>query len=866
MKITLGIVAHVDAGKTTLSEAMLYTAGTIRHLGRVDNRDTYLDSEEQERKRGITVVAKQASFSIGEKEITLIDTPGHMDFSSEAEAVLPVLDCAILLISRADGITAYTETLWRLLAQHAIPTFVFVNKFDLPGKTKEELLRELQGAFGQGFVDADEQIDAEEAAMCAEELMEEYLRCGSLSDERISEAIAARMLFPCFFGSALRLQGVSRLLDALERWAPGMPGGEECTMLGAKVFQIFHDDRGNRITRMKITSGTLRAKSTITVYSKNGKAVTEKVDRILIRQGKTERICDCAGIGSVVSVTGLNSTYVGQGIGCEEDAAEAQLRPTMSYRMVLPKGCSAYEWMPRLKKLEEENPLLQISWVARTEEIRVSLTGEVQIEVLTEEIGRRFGISVSFDEGSVLYQETITKTVEGVGHFEPLRHYAEVHLLLEPLPRGEGVQIVSACPPDRLAVNWQRNVLESLRAQTLIGTLTGSPLTDLRITLISGKAHPKHSESNDFAQAAQRALRQGLMRACPILLEPHYDFRMMLPEDALGRAMTDLALLGGSQDAPNEENGWFLLRGHAPVSAMRRYVSEIPVYTHGKGRVTLRVGSYYSCPAQDEIVQAIGYRPESDPDHPADSIFCKNGAGFSVPWQSAESYMHVPTRRSESRRAENSELGGGGCAKRKASEFQAEDRELMAIFERTYGPIKQRRLTEPRRIVWKKEAEPVKAASDAVEYLLVDAYNVIFCWEDLRNAAESSLDLARNMLLHLMMNYRGYRGCRLILVFDAYRISGGSGSIEEQGGVYVVYTREAETADSFIERVSYLLGEGSRRETSRSRVRVVTSDGKEQLIVLGNGAVRVSAEQFYEEVCQTDDDIARILNKLKQAK
>lgn len=860
MKITLGILAHVDAGKTTLSEAMLYASGTIHRLGRVDNRDTYLDSGEQERKRGITITAKQAAFSLRETSVTLIDTPGHTDFASEAEAVLPVLDCAILLISLADGVTAHTETLWRLLGKHRVPVMVFINKTDLPGMERRELLAKLCASFGQGFLDATDCLDGEEAALCSERLMEQYLEEGVLTDDAIREAIAERKLFPCFFGSALKMQGVDRLLDALERYAPTAPEGLSDAMLGARVFRIEHDDKGNRITHLKVTSGTLRARSVLTLRTKKGDRIEEKIDRITVLSGKSDKVCESAEAGTVAAVTGLSASYVGQGIGCEGDAEEAQLRPVMSFRLVLPSGCGAFAWLPKLKQLEEENPLLQLTWVERTGEIRISLTGEVQLEVLTEEIRRRFGIAVRFDGGGILYQETIRKTVEGVGHFEPLRHYAEVHLLLEPLPRASGLQIASSCPPDRLSMGWQRSILDLLRGQVLTGVLTNSPLTDMRITLISGRSHPKHTESTDFAQAAIRALRQGLMRADSVLLEPYYAFRLALPAESLGRAMNDLDGMGAICEPPVEENGGFVLFGQAPVSRLREYLPEIPSYTRGRGRVGVRPGDYFPCAGQDAVIAAIGYNPEADPDHPADSIFCKNGAGYSVPWQQAEGMMHVPTRRRE-RSAERREQDRIRKAVRGGRDFDAEDRELMAIFERTYGKIRPRKLSEPRRITASAPSSASSPVEPAVEYLLVDAYNVIFSWEELREAAEESLDLARSMLLHLLMNYQGYRKCRLILVFDAYRTVGGSGVIEDMGGVYVVYTREAETADTFIERTAYLLGEGNQKQ--RRHVRVVTSDGKEQLIVLGSGAQRVSSELFREEVAKVSEEISEILERLK---
>ncbi len=861
-QITLGILAHVDAGKTTLSEAMLYTAGTLHKLGRVDNRDTFLDNGEQERKRGITITAKHAAFSLKDANVTLIDTPGHTDFASEAEAVLPVLDCAVLLISPADGVTAHTETLWKLLARHRVPTFVFINKIDLPGRDPKQLLAELSRQFGQGFLDMSDGIDCEQAAMCSEALMEAYLAYDVLEDAQIRDAVANRAVFPCFFGSALKMQGVDRLLDALERWAPTPCSDREQGLLGARVFKISHDEKGNRLTHLKLTSGTLRARTPISLRSKKGEVTVEKVDRILVHDGKTEQVREEIGAGEVAVLTGLSATWVGQGIGWEAHAEEATLVPVTSYRVALPSGCGAFEWLPKLKKLEEENPMLRLAWVERTGEIRVSLTGEVQTEVLIEEIRRRFGITVRIENRSILYRETIRKTVEGVGHFEPLRHYAEVHLLLEPLERGAGLQIGSSCPPQKLSVGWQRSILDILHAQTLTGVLTNSPLTDMRITLISGRSHPKHTEAGDFMQATMRALRQGLMRAEALLLEPHYRFRLSLPTEALGRAMTDLDSMGGECEAPIEENGSFTLCGHAPVSALHEYLPLIPSYTHGKGRVFVKPGDYLPCPLQEEVVRAIGYRPEADPDHPADSIFCKNGAGYSVPWQQAEGYMHVPTRRRE-RSAEKREQDRRSRAKKAGRDFDAEDRELMAIFERTYGPIRRRKLSEPRRIAASEAAAAAIDDGKVTEYLLVDAYNVIFAWEELRDAAEESLDLARNMLTHLMMNYQGFRGCRLILVFDAYR-TGGVGDIEDQGGVVVVYTREAETADSFIERTVYLLGETGKKQ--KRTVRVVTSDGAEQLIVLGSGAIRVSAEQFREEVARVDEEIAQILERLRKEK
>ncbi len=862
MNLTLGILAHVDAGKTTLSEAMLYASGTIHRLGRVDSRDTYLDGGEQERLRGITITAKQASFSLpGGVEVTLIDTPGHTDFASEAEAVLPVLDCAILLISRSDGVTAHTETLWRLLARHRVPVMVFVNKTDLAGQEEGEILRALRAAFGSGFLDAREGLFGEEAALCEEALTEEYLETGGLSEASVRGAIAKRKMFPCFFGSALKMDGVAALMDALARIAPRFVPPPEGAMLGGKVFRIAYDGKGNRVTHLKLTSGCIKARSVLTLHRKNGERVEEKIDRMALQVGKGEQVVETLVAGQVAMLTGLTATQVGMGIGCEESAPEATLRPVMSYRMALPTGCSAYEWLPRLKRLEEENPLLALTYEERTGEIRIHLTGEVQLEVLEAEILRRFGLAVRFDAGSLLLRETITRTVEGVGHFEPLRHYAEVHLLLEPLGQGEGLQIASSCPPNLISMGWQRGILDVLRAQTLTGVLTDSPLTDMKITLISGRAHPKHTEPGDFAEAAGRALRQGLMRAESVLLEPYYEFRLALPGECLGRAMTDLEMRGARFEAPTEESGGFVLCGVAPVAAMRDYLPEIPAYTRGRGRISVRPGPYLPSERQAALVAERGYRAEADPAHPADSIFCKNGAGYSVPWQMAEGMMHVPTRR-RARSAQKREENRSKRAARRGNDFEAEERELLAIFERTYGPIRRKSAPEKKQVMAQAVEEGV-LMEPIREYVLVDAYNVIFSWEELREAAEESLDLARSMLLHMLINYQGYRGCRLIVVFDAYRTAGGRGSVEETDGVWVVYTKEAETADTFIERVCYRLGQSGKE---RRRVRVVTSDGPEGLIVLGSGASRVASDSFREEVLRVSEEIRELLDALGKAR
>ncbi len=856
MKTTLGILAHVDAGKTTLSEALLYRSGTIHRLGRVDHRDTYLDSGEEERARGITIKAKQAAFQVADRQITLIDTPGHTDFASEAEAVLPVLDCAILLISLADGVTAHTRTLWTLLARHRVPVFVFVNKIDLPGRDKNEIITQLRETFGSGFFDCSGGFDEENCAMLSEELMEEYLVCGSISLDSRQKAVKNRLLYPVFFGSALKMIGVDDLLCALSTLSPAAPDSPPTAPLGAKVFRIEYDEKGGRITHLKLTSGSLKARSLITLRTKKGDPITEKIDRITVLDGKNPRVVEEIGAGDIAMLTGLTQTRVGQGIGIDREAPDATLLPVMSYRLRLPLGASAYEWMPKLRKLDEENPLLRLSYHERTGEIRICLTGEVQTEVLVADIERRFGISVQIDSGSLLYQETITKTVEGVGHFEPLRHYAEVHLLLEPLARGEGLKIASSCPPDRLAYTWQRCIMECLKNEVLTGVLTNSPLTDLRITLISGRAHPKHTETPDFVQATSRALRQGLMRAESLLLEPYYDFALTLPPDCLGRAMTDLDNLGGILAPPIEENGNFTLEGSAPVAKLREYLPEIPSYTKGMGHISLRPGEYRPVKEQEQIVSSFGYNPETDPDKPIDSIFCKNGAGYAVHWSQAEGMMHVPTRRHERSAERKAELRARKAA-RSGRDFDAEERELMAIFERTYGPIRRRSVPEKSKIVAENQANEPNIAPKT-EYILVDAYNVIFSWEELREAAGDSLDLARSMLLHILANYRGYRGCRMIVVFDAYR-TGNEGKIEQIDDIFVVYTAQSETADAFIERVSYLLGAQKREGKT---VRVVTSDGPEQLIVLGNGGIRVSSEAFREEVTRVSEEISDLLERL----
>ena len=849
-QIVLGILAHVDSGKTTLSEAMLYRAGVTRRLGRVDYKDAFLDTDALEKARGITIFSKQALLTAGDTDITLLDTPGHVDFSTETERTLQVLDYAVLVVSGTDGVQSHTETLWRLLRRYHVPTFVFVNKMDLPGMERQELLAQLNRRLGEGFVDfGAEQADRDEAlALCDENLMDRMLDAGQLQDADLIPAIARRHVFPCWFGAALKLEGVDALLDGLDRYTRPAPALEA---FGAKVFKVSQDEQGARLTWLRVTGGELKVKAQLTGEA-DGEPWAEKANQLRLYSGAKYTLAEAIGPGQVCAVTGLTKARPGEGLGAERDSDLPVLEPVLSYQVLLPEGADVHAALGKLHRLEEEEPQLHVVWNETLGEIHVQLMGEIQLEVLRSLLAERFGLEVEFGPGGILYKETITEPMEGVGHYEPLRHYAEVHLKLEPLPCGSGMQFAADCREEVLDKNWQRLVLTHLEEKQHLGVLTGSPLTDVKITLIAGRAHLKHTEGGDFRQATYRAVRQGLMLAKSQLLEPWYAFRLEVPAENIGRAMSDIQRMEGTFDPPESGEETAVLTGFAPVSTMRSYPMEVVSYTRGRGHLSLTLDGYRPCHNAQEVIAAIGYEPEHDFDNPADSVFCAHGAGFVVPWDQVRSHMHVDSGWGKSTRPEQE----AAVPQRRAMAYRAtleEDAELLKIFERTYGPIKRDPLAAFRPV--QKRERPDFAAEQweiAPEYLLVDGYNIIFAWDELNALSKESLDAARHKLMDILCNYQGFQKCVLILVFDAYRVPGSPGSIEQYHNIHVVYTKEAETADMFIERVTHEIGRNR-------RVRVATSDGMEQIIILGHGALRVSARMFHEEVQNVEKQIRALV-------
>ena len=861
-KLVVGILAHVDAGKTTLSEALLYESGALRRLGRVDHRDAFLDTDAMERERGITIFSKQAVLPVGDTEITLLDTPGHVDFSAEAERTLQVLDCAILVISGTDGVQAHTRTLWRLLERYHVPAFLFINKMDLAGADRAAVLEQLKEKLSGGVVDfsgARDEAFREEAAVCDEAVLERYLDTGELTDADLTEMIGSRKLFPCWFGAALKLEGVGGFLECLARYAP-VP--DYPADFGARIFKIARDGQGNRLTYLKVTGGKLRVKTVLTNRRPDlpeDQVWEEKADQIRIYSGARFRPVDEAPAGTVCAVTGLSRSRAGEGLGIESAAAAPALEPVLTYQVLLPEGTDPHTALRYLRQLEEEDPQLHVGWNEQTREIRVHLMGQIQLEILQRMLRERFGLEVGFGPGAICYRETIAAPAEGVGHFEPLRHYAEVHLLLEPLPPGSGLQFGTICPEDQLEGRWQRLVLTHLAEKEHLGVLTGSPITDMRITLTAGRAHVKHTEGGDFRQATYRAVRQGLMEAESVLLEPWYDVRLELPAAQLGRAMTDLQQLGARLDPPQTAGEEAVLTGAVSVSALGDYARDVAAYTQGRGRLTCALRGYEPCPDQEAVTAAIGYDPEADLDNSPDSVFCSHGAGVAVRWDEVPARAHVSS---------GLRLNGAGTAPeagpdaRRSAAYAGtieQDKELQAIFERTYGPVKRQAFLpprEPRRPApseTEQEKRIIREQFSGPEYLLVDGYNIIFAWDELKTIAEENLDAARKQLCDILSNYRGFRKCRVIAVFDAYKVKGGQGSVEKYHGIHVVYTKEAETADAYIERATYEIGK-------HHRVRVATSDGPEQLIILGHGALRISASAFRQEVEEAEGQIARILS------
>ena len=854
--IVMGILAHVDAGKTTLSEGMLYLSGTVRKLGRVDHKDAFLDTYSLERDRGITIFSKQAVFSLGNRRINLLDTPGHVDFSAEMERTLQVLDYAVLVISGADGVQGHTETLWKLLKLYEIPTFIFINKMDQPGTDRESLLTELKERLDEGCIvlGKGKNVESlEEIAMTDEAVLDYFMEHETVRNEDICRLIRERKIFPCYFGSALKLDGVQELLAGFEEYMKPFDGKKE---FGARVFKISRDDKGERLTFLKVTGGKLVVKMPINKE--------EKINQVRIYSGAKYEAVNEVEAGGVCAVTGLSSSYIGQGLGVEKGTAVPFLEPVLTYQMILPEGADTTKVLRELKQLEEEEPLLNIVWNPALEEIHVQLMGEVQTEILKTMIAERFHLDVKFGTGKIVYKETIKSPVVGVGHYEPLRHYAEVHLKMEPLEAGSGLIFDTDCSEDVLDRNWQRLILTHLQEREHPGVLTGAPITDMKITIVAGRAHLKHTEGGDFRQATYRAVRQGLKSAESVLLEPWYSFVLEVPSEQVGRAMSDIGQMNGSFEGPEAEDkqGMVRLTGTAPASEMRDYQREVWAYTKGRGRITLTLKGYEPCHNAEEVIEEIGYDSERDVDNPTGSVFCAHGAGFLVKWDEVPEYMHIKEDfLAEKPGIEQDEVMavqiGNHCNYSGGYSYSYDDDpELLAIMEREFGSKQKERdryssyrkqtvSTPVRHTTVIKENEPKK------EYLLVDGYNIIFAWEELNELAKASIDAARNKLMDILSNYQGFIGCTLILVFDAYKVKGNQGEVQKYHNIYVVYTKEAETADQYIEKTTHEIGR-------KYKVTVATSDALEQVIVMGQGAYRISARDFYEEVERTEKQIREI--------
>lgn len=853
-KLVIGILAHVDAGKTTLSESMLYQSGSIRKLGRVDKGDAFLDTYELERERGITIFSKQAQLSIDDLQITLLDTPGHVDFSAEMERTLQVLDYAILVISGADGVQGHTETLWKLLERYHIPIFLFINKMDQNGTDETALMNELKKRLDENCVDfsqADTDELNESIAMCSEALLEQYLESGEIEDTQIRNLIRKRNLFPCYFGSALKVTGVDEFMRGIMNYTEIATESEEAKF-GAKVYKISRDDQGNRLTYIKVTSGCLKVKDLLSGRDRRKeKDWEEKINQIRIYSGAKFETVNQAERGMICAVTGLSQTYPGEGLGIERDSDIPILEPVLTYQIQLPEDCEVHSMLEKLRQLEEEEPLLHIIWNEKLGEIYAQIMGEVQIEVLKSLIWERFHVRIEFGKGNIVYKETIRQPVEGVGHFEPLRHYAEVHLLLEPAEAGTGLHFFSNCSQDTLDLNWQRLILTHLEEKEHCGVLTGSAITDMHITLITGKAHQKHTEGGDFRQATYRAVRQGLKKAESILLEPYYSYRLEVPADMVGRAMTDIQRMNGSFDTPLQDGESAILTGSAPVVTMRDYQTEVISYTKGRGRLSCTLEGYKPCHNQEEVVKEVRYDSERDLDNPTGSVFCAHGAGFVVKWDEVENYMHLQSTL-ESKETVDEEFVFPTAAARRASTYlemtEEDQKELDAMVEASQRKREAARKSYAYRKDFSNEKIAVNGSTKSYsnkkkqkEYLLVDGYNIIFAWEELNELAQINMDAARGCLQDVLCNYQGIKKCELILVFDAYKVEGFSGEIQKYHNIHVVYTKEAETADQYIEKVAHEIGK-------KYLVTVATSDGTEQVIIRGQGCHLLSAKELKEEV------------------
>lgn len=848
-KLVIGILAHVDAGKTTLSESMLFLSGKIRKLGRVDNKDAYLDTYELERARGITIFSKQAMFDLQDTAVTLLDTPGHVDFSAEMERTLQVLDYAILVINGADGVQGHTQTLWRLLKKYQIPVFLFVNKMDQPGTEKESLLAELKSRLDDGCVDFTDTASEEfydQVAMCEESLMEQFLDEGEIPKEQLMQAIRKRQLFPCYFGSALKVEGIEEFMQGISEYTIEPEYGDD---FGAKVFKIARDEQGNRLTYLKVTGGRLKVKAQLS-NEKEGMAKEEiwqeKVNQIRLYSGQKFEAVSELTAGSICAVTGLTKTHPGQGLGVEAASEVPVLEPVLSYQIILPDGVDKRSMLQKLRQLEEEVPELLIAWDETVQEIQAMLMGEVQIEIISSMISERFGVDVTFGSGTIVYKETIDSVVEGVGHFEPLRHYAEVHVLLEPGERGSGMQFMANVCEDELDRNWQRLILTHLEEREHKGVLTGASITDMKITVVGGRAHKKHTEGGDFREATYRAVRQGLKQAKSVLLEPYYEFRLELPEQMVGRAMMDVEKMHGTCELLGSEDGVAVLTGSAPVATMRNYQQEVIAYSKGHGRLFCSLKGYEPCHNAEEVILASGYDSERDLLNPTSSVFCAHGAGFLVDWDQVHEYMHVESYLKREKGEQDSYMERGGSVSKEEEWIGTE--EIDQILERTFYSNRGEKST------WKKGkpvrrndysgvsfSAPVKRKEGAEDYLLVDGYNIIFAWEELRELSKENIEGARGKLLDTLCNYQGIKKCHLIVVFDAYRLEGHPTEVFDYHNIHVVYTREAETADQYIEKFAH--------EHGRSHnVTVATSDGLEQIIIRGKGCALLSARELEEEV------------------
>ena len=849
----IGLAAHVDAGKTTLSESLLFLSGAVRRQGRVDHGDAFLDTEQMEKERGITIFSKQALLTWKKREITLMDTPGHTDFSGETERVMGVLDACVLVISAIDGVQSHTRTLWKLLEQFQAPVFLFVNKMDRFQGDREALLNGLQKQLSDNIVDFSNRDD-EKLALCDEVALDYFLKEGRVPDYRVQQLIRQRRLFPCYFGSALRSEGTEALLDALADFEPEKSWPQE---FGARVYKVARDAQGARLTFLKVTGGVLKVRDLLSVKDENGEALwAEKAAELRRYSGAKYTPVQQAEAGELVCVVGLSKTAPGDGLGAEKAGAGAVIQPCYSCRLVIKDQTDIHHALDYLRTLEEEEPLMRVEYIEQKREIHIQSMGDVYLEVLKRQCKDRFGMDIDFADESVLYRETIAAPAEGVGHYEPLRHYAEVHLLLTPGRRGSGLRFDSAVPLDDLALNWQRLILTHLREKVHVGVLTGSPITDMKITIVAGRAHLKHTEGGDFRQATYRALRQGLMKAKSVLLEPYLNLEITVPQENLGRAMTDLTAMGGGFEAPDAAGGDLLtLRALAPAAKCASYGKQVSVYTKGRGRMSAEFAAYLPCADAESVIAARAYDPRADLFNSPDSIFCAHGAGFEVPWDQVDSYAHLPLLKEiQEQQAQAAEALPKAPVRSAYQGTAKEDEELMAIFERTYGPVKSRQLFSPVR------DRPVSAAPvtpgdfSQREILLVDGYNIIFAWEELKALSRENLQAARQQLMDILCNYSGVTGKDVILVFDAYRVPGNAGSVEKYLNIFVVYTKEAQTADAFIEKTTY-------EAKGAARIRVATSDGPEQAIVLGNQALRVSAREFGREVEGVQGSIAAFLEK-----